>query len=59
MQKGVHELARSVKQIQVSLRRAERKIEADGPGIGFASFAMKREPNWPCCADTSVTRAAS
>ena len=29
VQKGVHQLARSVKQIQVSLRRAERKIEAD------------------------------
>jgi hypothetical protein len=29
VQKGVHQLARSVKHIQVSLRRAERKIEAD------------------------------
>ena len=29
VQNGVDQLARSVKQIQISLRRAERKINAD------------------------------
>ena len=28
-------------------------------GIGFASFAMKRESNSPSCADTSVRRSGS
>ena len=43
VQKGVHQLTRSVKHIELSLRRAERKIEAATPGIGFGSFAMRQE----------------